>query len=225
MLFYGAPGTGKTFAAGAIAQALGKKLLITDISRIQSKWVGDSEKNVRRVFSIFERIVHRVTNPPVLLLNEADQFLMNRSRSASSSVDKMMNSMQNLFLEAFENLNGILIATTNLRENLDEAFSRRFHLKLDFPMPDINEREKLWQLHLPNSIPGSDKIRIEELANEFGISGGQIKIIVRNACAEAASRKGAFQILMQRDLRKYCKLETISNFSKNQKVIGFGGRR
>ena len=222
MLFYGAPGTGKTFAAGAIAQALGKKLLITDISRIQSKWVGDSEKNVRRIFSVYERIVHRVDNPPVLLLNEADQFLMNRSRSASSSVDKMMNSMQNLFLEAFENLNGILIATTNLRDNLDEAFSRRFHLKLDFPMPDICEREKLWQLHLPDSIPGSDQIKITNLANEFRLTGGQIKIIVRNACAEAASRKGSFQILMQQDLKKYCELETLSNFSKAHKKIGFG---
>jgi len=100
MLFYGAPGTGKTFAAGAIAQTLNKKLLITDISRIQSKWVGDSEKNVRKMFSLFEKIVRRVKNPPVLLLNEADQFLTKRSNQANSSVDKMMNSMQNLFLEA-----------------------------------------------------------------------------------------------------------------------------
>jgi len=222
MLFYGAPGTGKTFAAGAIAQALGKKLLITDISRIQSKWVGDSEKNVRRVFSLFERVVHRVDNPPILLLNEADQFLTKRSGNANSSVDKMMNSMQNLFLEAFENLRGILIATTNLQGNLDEAFSRRFNLKLDFPMPEAPERQTLWDLHLPKSIPGVDNIDLESLSEQYNLSGGQIKVIVKNACIEAASRKGAFQRLLKNDLIKYCELEDTSSFGST-KTIGFGG--
>ncbi|MDA3813463.1 MAG: ATP-binding protein [Candidatus Cloacimonetes bacterium] len=222
MLFYGAPGTGKTFAAGAIAQALGKKLLITDISRIQSKWVGDSEKNVRRVFSLFERIVHRVSNPPVLLLNEADQFLTKRSGNADSSVDKMMNSMQNLFLEAFENLRGILIATTNLQGNLDEAFSRRFNLKLDFPMPQATERQTLWNLHLPESIPGVEDIDLTSLSEHYNLSGGQIKVIVKNACVEAASRRGAFKKLLQKDLIKYCELEDTSSFGST-KIIGFGG--
>lgn len=222
MLFYGAPGTGKTFAAGAIAQALGKKLLITDISRIQSKWVGDSEKNVRRVFSLFERVVHRVNNPPVLLLNEADQFLTKRTGSADSSVDKMMNSMQNLFLEAFENLRGILIATTNLRGNLDDAFSRRFNLKLEFPMPEASERKTLWSLHLTDSIPGLEDIDVAYLAERYHLSGGQIKVIVKNACVEAASRKGVFQKLLQKDLMKYCELEDSSSFGRN-KNIGFTG--
>ncbi len=223
MLFYGAPGTGKTFASGAIARALGKKLLITDISRIQSKWVGDSEKNVRRVFSLFERIVHRVENPPVLLLNEADQFLTKRTGNANYSVDKMMNAMQNLFLEAFENLRGILIATTNLHGNLDEAFSRRFNLKLDFPMPQQPQRKALWKLHLPVTIPGVDEIDIEYLSEQYILSGGQIKLVVKNACVEAASRKGAFQKLMKQDLIKYCKLEDTSSFSKNNEIVGFGG--
>ncbi|MDP8267227.1 MAG: ATP-binding protein [Candidatus Tenebribacter davisii] len=222
MLFYGAPGTGKTFAAGAIAQALGKKLLITDISRIQSKWVGDSEKNVRRIFSLFERIVHRVSNPPVLLLNEADQFLTKRSGNANSSVDKMLNSMQNLFLEAFENLRGVLIATTNLQGNLDEAFSRRFNLKLDFPMPEAPERQTLWNLHLPDSIPGVKDIDCISLSEHYNLSGGQIKVIVKNACVEAASRRGVFQKLLQQDLIKYCELEDVSSFGRN-KIIGFGG--
>lgn len=220
MLFYGAPGTGKTFAAGAIAQALGKKLLVTDVSRIQSKWVGDSEKNVKQLFTIFEKIVNRIDNPPVLLLNEADQFLIKRMSNAGDAVDNMLNSLQNLFLEAFENMQGILIATTNKRENLDEAFSRRFHLKLEFPAPIAIERQKLWKLHLPSTIPGAENIEIARLAERFEITGGQIKIIVRNACIEAASRN--IKLLTEADLLKYCHLETGAAFEKGKrKVIGF----
>ena len=220
MLFYGVPGTGKTFAAGAIANALGKKLLVTDISRIQSKWVGESEKNVRQIFSLFEQITNSVDNPPVLLLNEADQFLSKRNNNATTSVDKMNNSMQNLFLEAFENLNGVLIATTNLRSNFDDAFSRRFNLKLDFPMPKLSERKALWDLHLPPSIPGVNNIDTNMLSKEYELSGGQIKVIVNNACVEAASRNGYLQKLLQKDLEKYCKLEIDSFFYKKSK-IGF----
>jgi hypothetical protein len=223
MLFYGASGTGKTFAAGAIAQALGKKLVITDISKIQSKWVGDSEKNVRKIFSVYERIVMRVSNPPVLLLNEADQFLMKRTNNANSSVDKMMNSMQNLFLEAFENLRGVLIATTNLRTNLDNAFSRRFHLKLEFPYPGIKERISLWKLHLPVTIPGVEDIDTKLLAEKYLLTGGQIKIIIRNAAVEAAARKGRFQRLLINDLIKYSEIEA-SSVVENKRVVGFNRR-
>lgn len=219
-LFYGSPGTGKTFAAAAIAQAMGKKLLITDVSRIQSKWVGESEKNVRRMFTVFERIAQRVKNPPVLLLNEADQFLTKRLSNTNSSVDKMYNSLQNIFLEAFENFRGVLIATTNLRENLDEAFSRRFHLKLEFPFPRSEERIKLWKLHLPTTIPGSQKICKESIANRYMLSGGQIKVVVRNACIEAASREGKQKMLLQKDLIKYCEIESDSCFEV-RKSIGF----
>ncbi|MEA2096665.1 MAG: ATP-binding protein [Candidatus Cloacimonadota bacterium] len=219
-LFYGLPGTGKTFAAAAIAQRMGKKLLVTDISRIQSKWVGDSEKNVRRMFTIFERIVRRVKNPPVLLLNEADQFLTKRLSNTNSSVDKMYNALQNIFLEAFENFHGVLIATTNLRDNLDEAFSRRFHLKLEFPFPEVDERVQLWKLHLPNSIPGTQSICIKSIAERYELSGGQIKVIVRNACVEAASRAGTSKVLLQNDLIKYCEIESVSSFEK-RKTIGF----
>lgn len=221
MLFYGSPGTGKTFAAGTIAHVLGKKLLITDISRIQSKWVGESEKNVRRMFSVFERIVRRTDNPPVLLLNEADQFLSKRVSTMNTSVDVMYNTMQNLFLEAFERLKGVMIATTNLRDNLDLAFSRRFHLKLEFPFPKVEERKMLWRLHLPVSIPGSQDIDVSLLAKSYSLTGGQISIIVKNAATEAASRKGQSRILKQVDLIKYCEIESASMFDSKFQTIGF----
>ena len=221
MLFAGPPGTGKTFAAGAIAKALGKNLIVTDVSKVQSMWVGQSEKNVRRIFTVFERIVRRTENPPVLLLNEADQFLSRRLKDTGSSVDVMFNSLQNLFLESFEKLRGVLIATTNMKENLDMAFSRRFHLKLDFPIPGKNERKSLWKLHLPDSIPGAKEIDINYLSSLYKITGGQIAIIVKNAATEAVSRKGKNTVLTLDDLMKYCDIETASMFGSSNMKIGF----
>ncbi len=221
MLFHGLPGTGKTFAAGAIANLLGKKLLITDISRIHSKWVGDSEKNVKRLFTTYEKVVRRASNPPILLLNEADQFLTRRLDVTDDAVDVMYNALQNLFLEAFEQLRGILIATTNLQSNLDQAFSRRFHLKLEFPLPGISERKALWRLHLPDTIPGAEKINISKLANEYQLTGGQIQIIVKNAATEAATRPTKGRLLLEVDIEKYCQLEVSSTFDSTRKSFGF----
>ncbi|MBT5271624.1 MAG: ATP-binding protein [Candidatus Marinimicrobia bacterium] len=221
MLLHGPSGTGKTFASGAIAKHLGKKLLVTDISRLQSKWVGESEKNVRRLFNVFERIVRRVDNPPVLLLNEADQFLTTRLNETRSSIDQMQNSLQNLFLEGFERLRGVMIATTNLQDNMDSAFSRRFHLKLELPMPGKDERTELWELHLPPTIPRAMDINLGSIANEFDLSGGQIKIIVENAATEAATRKGKARVLKQADLIKYCHVEVGSGTTQQSTPIGF----
>ena len=219
-LLHGPSGTGKTFASGAIAKHLGKKLLITDISRLQSKWVGESEKNIQRLFNVFERIVRRVENPPVLLLNEADQFLTTRLNETRTSVDQMQNSLQNLFLEGFERLRGVMIATTNLQDNIDSAFSRRFHLKLELPMPERIERTKLWELHLPPSIPRGNDVNIESLGAEYELTGGQIKIIVQNAATEAATRSGKNQRLKQADLEKYCIIEI--GLGNTQSVNRFG---
>ena len=221
MLLHGPSGTGKTFASGAIAKHLGKKLLITDISRVQSKWVGESEKNVRRLFNVFERIVRRVDNPPVLLLNEADQFLTTRLNETRSSIDQMQNSLQNLFLEGFERLRGVMIATTNLQDNMDSAFSRRFHLKLELPMPGRDERTKLWELHIPPTIPRASDINLGELASKFDLSGGQIKIIVENAATEAAARRGKSRVLKQADLIKYCHIEVGNGAIKHSTPMGF----
>jgi SpoVK/Ycf46/Vps4 family AAA+-type ATPase len=221
MLLHGPSGTGKTFASGAIAKHLGKKLLVTDISRLQSKWVGESEKNVRRLFNVFERIVRRVDNPPVLLLNEADQFLTTRLNETRSSIDQMQNSLQNLFLEGFERLRGVMIATTNLQDNMDSAFSRRFHLKLELPMPAKDERARLWELHLPPTIPRASDINLGALVNEFNLSGGQIKIIVENAATEAAARKGKSRVLKQVDLIKYCHVEVGNGAIKQSTPMGF----
>ena len=221
MLLHGPSGTGKTFASGAIAKHLGKKLLITDISRLQSKWVGDSEKNVQRLFVLFERIVRRVENPPVLLLNEADQFLSTRMTETRGSVDQMNNALQNIFLEGFERLRGVMIATTNLQENMDSAFSRRFHLKLELPQPGETERIKLWKLHLPPTIPRSRDLDIKKLSRDYILTGGQIKIIIQNAATEAAGRQGEDRVLKQGDLTKYCQVEVGDEATKSSVPMGF----
>jgi len=220
ILLYGPPGTGKTYCAQTIAHYLKKSLLTTDISKLLSCWVGESEQNVRRLFTTYEKIRKRVDNPPVLLLNEADQFLTKRGE-ANRSVDRMYNQMQNLFLEAFENFKGVLVCTTNLRDNLDPAFSRRFHLKLEFPLPKFEERKKLWKLHLPDTIPGVDAINIDDLAKSYQLSGGQISVVIKNAATEAAGRQSSDRLLRQSDLEKYCLLETESTFDGKVKKYGF----
>ncbi|MBN1617715.1 ATP-binding protein [Candidatus Dojkabacteria bacterium] len=220
ILLYGPPGTGKTYCAQTIAHYLKKSLLTTDISKLLSCWVGESEQNVRRLFTTYEKIHKRVDNPPVLLLNEADQFLTKRGE-ANRSVDRMYNQMQNLFLEAFENFKGVLVCTTNLRDNLDPAFSRRFHLKLEFPLPKFEERKKLWKLHLPATIPGVSDIDIEALARRHELSGGQISVVIKNAATEAAGRQNSDRLLKQSDLEKYCILESESTFDGKVKKYGF----
>jgi hypothetical protein len=222
LLFSGPPGTGKTFAAGAVALSLGKDLLVTDISRILSCWVGESEANVRQLFAQYEQIVRRTENPPVLLLNECDQFLTARGK-ADHSADRMYNQMQNLFLEAFERLQGVLIATTNLRDNLDPAFSRRFNLKLEFPVPDAEARARLWENHLTASIPRANDVDLNALANQFVLTGGQISVVVKNAAVEAAGMPTDSRMVTQELLGKYARLEAQTSFGDGKaNRIGFG---
>ncbi|EAH7133032.1 ATP-binding protein, partial [Campylobacter jejuni] len=124
IIFYGPAGTGKTMSALAMAKSMKKSVLSFDCSKILSKWVGESEQNVRKIFDTYKNIVQTCKQSPILLLNEADQFLSTRVDGSSGS-DKMHNQMQNIFLEQIERFSGVIIATTNFLESLDSAFSRR----------------------------------------------------------------------------------------------------
>src|SRR3989338_114816 len=187
MLFYGPPGTGKTLAANAIAYKLKRNIITFDCSKILDSFVGDSEKNVRKIFDEFREISKGMKNPPVLLFNEADQFL-HRRINAARATDNMYNQMQNIFLEQLERFDGILIATTNLMENMDSAFSRRFHHKIEFRRPEAEERFKLWQVHIPDKVPLADDVDLSYLAEYYDLSGGQISVVVQNAATRAARR-------------------------------------
>jgi len=218
MLFYGAPGTGKTLTANAVAYTLKKEILTFDCSKILDLYVGESEKNVRKIFDNYREISKGMKNPPVLLLNEADQFL-HRRINATRSVDNMYNQMQNIFLEQLERFEGILIATTNLIENLDSAFSRRFHHKIEFRRPETGERFKLWQVHIPEKAPLSDDVDLQDLAIHYNLSGGQIALVVKNAAVRAARRGDK---IMMEDFIFACEDELAGNFDEKAKVrVGF----
>ena len=218
MLFYCPPGTGKTLAANAIAYKLKRDIITFDCSKILTLWVGESEQNTRKIFDRYREITEGMKNPPVLLLNEADQFL-HRRVNVVKSTDNMYNQMQNIFLEQMEMFEGILIATTNLIENMDSAFSRRFHHKIEFRRPASNERFKLWQIHIPEKTPLADDVDLGYLSEHYDLSGGQIAVVVQNAATRAARRGDR---IMMEDLINACDGEIKGNFDEKAKMrVGF----
>jgi AAA+ superfamily predicted ATPase len=185
IIFYGAPGTGKTMTAYSLAKSLKRQILAFDCSKILSMYVGESEKNVRKIFDTFYELSEKTKSEPILLLNEADQFLGARSSGISSSADQMHNQMQNIFLEQIENFRGMLIATTNLLENIDKAFSRRFNYKIEFKKPNQMQRFEIWKKILPKEAPYEDGFDIEKLST-YSLTGGQIDLIVKNTAYKVA---------------------------------------
>ncbi len=188
LLFSGAPGTGKTFAAEGMAGTLGRNMLVTDIGKLLSKWVGESEQSVIGLFAEYDRLCRDASAPPVLLLNECDQFFLRRSTGEHRAVDRMYHQMQNLFLEHLERFPGVLIATTNLTGVLDEAFSRRFDEKIEFPLPDARLRLALWEAQIPPTVPCAGDVDLELLAERYVFSGGRIALAASNALRRAAIR-------------------------------------
>ncbi|GEM_PF-1908859 len=218
MLFHGAPGTGKTLTAHAIACTLKRKLITLDCSKILNAWVGESEKNTRKIFDRYREIAESMKNSPVLLLNEADQFFHKRIQ-ATRAVDHMYNQMQNIFLEQLEKFDGILIATTNLVDNLDSAFSRRFHYKINFRRPGAEERQKLWHVHIPAKAPLAEDTDIQYLAEHYDLSGAQIGVVIHNAATRAARRGDK---ICQEDFIQACEDEVSGNFDEKAKEkVGF----
>lgn len=175
-LFYGAPGTGKTETVLQLARQTGRDILQVNISEIKSMWVGESEKNIKSVFDQYRSRVDKATVAPILLFNEADAIIGKRQEGAERAVEKMENSIQNIILQEMENLNGILIATTNLAQNMDKAFERRFLYKIRFNKPTLEARIQIWHSMLPEL--SDDYIKV--LAERYDFSGGQIENVARH---------------------------------------------
>ncbi|BEK32987.1 ATP-binding protein [Campylobacter jejuni] len=216
IIFYGPAGTGKTMSALAMAKSMKKSVLSFDCSKILSKWVGESEQNVRKIFDTYKNIVQTCKQSPILLLNEADQFLSTRVDGSSGS-DKMHNQMQNIFLEQIERFSGVIIATTNFLESLDSAFSRRFDYKIEFKKPDFKDRLKIWEKFLPKKALFEKDFDMNILSN-YELSGAQILMVVKNTALKVAvSQDGVFKM---QDFIESIQKELNSSFDKS-KIVGF----
>jgi len=179
-LFSGPPGTGKTMLAGLIAQSLDLDLYQVDLAMIVSKWVGETEKQLAKVFDQAER-AHAV-----LLFDEADSLFAKRTEVKTSN-DRYGNMAVNYLLQRLEQYTGVAVLTTNKDAQLDEALQRRLTLHLHLEIPDVAERERLWQSFLPERAPVEADIDFAQLAAEFELAGGYIKNAAVRAAFLAAS--------------------------------------
>lgn len=182
-LFHGLPGTGKTETAMQIARITGRAVCHVDISAAKTCWYGESQKLVKRIFTNYRSMCEREKRKPILLFNEADALFSSRqnvNNSTNSSVAQTENAIQNIILEEMENLDGILIATTNLIDNLDSAFARRFLFKVQFNQPTVEAKQSIWKSKL--EWLSDDECR--QLAQHHDFSGGEIDNIVRKVVME-----------------------------------------
>jgi len=210
-LFYGEPGTGKTASVYELAYRTGRDVLQVDLAAIQSKWVGQSEKNTRAIFDEYRRAVEEMALEPILLFNEADG-LFSRRFDVRDSIAQMHNTMQNIILEELENFDGICIATTNLTQNLDNAFARRFLYKLEFPKPGLSQRKAIWYARLPE-LPDD---AIEHISCHV-LSGGEIENVVKKYRLEMILNDETPSLT---ELEEWCAMEICYNEPESYK-IGF----
>jgi ATPases of the AAA+ class len=215
-LFTGGPGTGKTETAWQIARETKRNVMMVDIADTKSMWYGESEKKIKEIFDTYRTAVDNSEIAPILLFNEADAVIGKRKEFSSSSraVDQTENTIQNIILQEMENLCGILIATTNLSQNMDGAFERRFLYKITFEKPSEESRKGIWTALLPD-LPDD---KAAELSRKFELSGGQIENIARKLEVDAIIDGSG---LSMDTLVQYCR-EEIQNGLSNVKKIGFG---
>ena len=212
-LFYGAPGTGKTETVLQLARQTERDIMQVNISEINSKWVGESEKNIKALFDRYRRLVKESERAPILFFNEADALINKRNANAERAVDKMENAMQNIILQEMESLEGIMIATTNLTSNMDSAFERRFLYKIEFMQPSLEAKQSIWRSMLPSLSEADARM----LATKYDFSGGQIENIVRKQTIE--------EILTGEELNinrivEFCNAERLGNSTVRPR-IGF----
>jgi len=183
-LFFGASGTGKTMAAMGIARELGIQILRLDLSRVVSKYIGDTEKNLDRVFTDAQR------SGAAILIDEADALFGKRSE-VKDAHDRYANIEVAYLLQRMEAFDGLAILTTNMKKNLDQAFTRRLRFMVDFPRPDVDAREQIWRQCLPKESHEISDGEFRQLARRIDLTGGQIRQATLRAAfiAAAAGRR------------------------------------
>jgi SpoVK/Ycf46/Vps4 family AAA+-type ATPase len=211
MLFSGLPGTGKTESVYQIARNTGRDICRVNISETKSKWFGESERLIKEVFDRYRNLCKDAENKPILLFNEADGVFSTRKQIGVSSVDQTENAIQNIILQELEDLEGILIATTNMTQNLDKAFDRRFLYKIQFGKPGTEARSQIWKI----KIPSMAKPFALKLAQSHDLSGGQIDNIARKFITHRILR-GISPSLQQ--IESWCMEESVT---KEIKKIGY----
>ena len=209
----GSPGTGKTETVYQLAKKTGRNIMVVDVPQLKSMWVGQSEKNVKALFDRYREQVKRAKLTPILLFNEADAIIGKRKNGAENAVDKMENSLQNIILQEMEQLDGIMIATTNLQQNMDKAFERRFLYKIKFDKPTEEARASIWH----SMIPDLSELDIHTLASKYDFSGGQIENIARHYAIDTILHGQAEDVLPM--LIRHCDNERLDE--TNVKKIGF----
>lgn len=186
-LFAGPSGTGKTMAAEVLAHALQLDLYKIDLSGIVSKYIGETEKNLARIFQEAE------SSNAILFFDEADALFGKRTKIADAH-DRYANIETSYLLQRMEAYEGMVILATNLRENMDEAFTRRLRFIVEFPFPDAASRKTIWQTHFPPEAPMNEDLNYDWLAEQFQITGGNIKNIVLQAAFLAAAEGGVISM-------------------------------
>lgn len=218
VLLYGAPGTGKTETVYQLAKQTNHKIFHVDIAESKSMWFGESEKKIKKIFTDYKLLCKSCKshneNTPILLFNEADALISKRRDVDSGSCAQTENAIQNILLEEMEKLEGIMIATTNLCENMDKAFERRFLFKVKYEKPSLEARENIWRTKL-NTLSSDD---ISKLAKEFDFSGGEIDNIVRK-CEMNEIIKGTQP--GYEEIIELCKTERLENAEEHR--MGFCG--
>uniref|UniRef100_A0A7C3YTH4 ATP-binding protein n=1 Tax=candidate division WOR-3 bacterium TaxID=2052148 RepID=A0A7C3YTH4_UNCW3 len=212
LLFFGPPGTGKTMTAEAIAKRLGKKIGIVRYEQVYNKWVGDSEKRIVQAFKVAKK------ENCLLLFDEADA-LFGQRLNETTSTDRMHNLMTNLLMQELERFEGICILTTNREVAMDSAFARRILLKLEFPIPNPEERAKIWRKLIPQEAPLAEDVNFKELGESFELTGGEIKNAILNAVQELIYR-GEDKIT-QAILITFAERELLSAKRERKTKIGF----
>jgi hypothetical protein len=217
LLFSGAAGTGKTETVYQLARTTGRDIIKVDISSIHSSLIGLDEKNMKAVFTRYKSLLKKCKREPILFFNEADGIFNKRitvgDGNPNSAAILDNNNTQNVILEELENLEGILIATTNMAKNLDPAFDRRFIYKVEFSKPGPAIRAAIWESFLPELEETSIKI----LSERFFLSGGQIENIARKSaiCFAVSGREPDMEKIFA-----WCKQENV--LSKDGSfIVGF----
>ena len=205
-LFFGAPGTGKTLAASLIGKLTNRKVYRIDLSAVVSKYIGETEKNLAR---IFDRASH---GNWILFFDEADALFGKRGTTQNAH-DRYANQEVSYLLQRFENYEGVSILASNFKDNIDTAFYRRFHSIVRFKNPEADERLRLWEVHLPKEFKFAEDVDLDEISRSVKINGAGIYNVMRRSCMKAVLNND--MLIKGSDMLESVKME----FAKENKLI------